>query len=165
MFKVLQHVAATATVAFAVGCGGSDNGITGNVVQQAQADARLSMLVEAVAAANLGGTLNGAGPFTVFAPTNDAFAALLQELGVTKEQLLADRALLTTVLTYHVVPGRLAQARLPVNTPITTSQGQTVSGTGVVTDQLSRTADIVQSDVLATNGIVHAIDRVILPRA
>jgi uncharacterized surface protein with fasciclin (FAS1) repeats len=84
---------------------------------------------------------------------------------VTKKQLLADRALLTTVLTYHVVPGRLAQARLPVNTPITTSQGQTVSGTGVVTDQLSRTADIVQSDVLATNGIVHAIDRVILPRA
>jgi uncharacterized surface protein with fasciclin (FAS1) repeats len=84
---------------------------------------------------------------------------------VTKEQLLADRALLTTVLTYHVVPGRLAQAQLPA--PITTSQGQTltVSGTGVVTDQLSRTADIVPSDVLATNGIVHAIDRVILPRA
>jgi uncharacterized surface protein with fasciclin (FAS1) repeats len=167
MFNVLRYLAATATVAFAAGCGGgSDNDITRNIVQQAQPDARLSTLVEAVTAADLGGTLSGAGPFTVFAPTNDAFAALLQELGVTKEQLLADRALLTTVLTYHVVPGRLAQAQLPVNTPITTLQGQTltVSGTGVVTDQRSRTARIVQGDVLATNGIVHVIDRVILPR-
>jgi uncharacterized surface protein with fasciclin (FAS1) repeats len=70
MFKVLRRVAATATVALAAGCGGgSDNDITRNIVQQAQADARLSTLVEAVTAADLGGTLSGAGPFTVFAPT------------------------------------------------------------------------------------------------
>ena len=167
MFKYLKHMVAVATVTLAAGCGGGDDdAVTRNIVQQAQADARLSILVEAVTAADLGATLSGPGPFTVFAPTNDAFAALLQELGVTKEQLLANRPLWTSVLTYHVVPGRIERAQVPINTPIATVQGQTVtvSGDGVITDQRSRTARIVQADIAATNGVVHAIDRVILPR-
>jgi uncharacterized surface protein with fasciclin (FAS1) repeats len=167
VFKYFKYLAALATIAFAAGCGGGDDdAVTRNIVQQAQADTRLSLLVEAVVAADLATTLSGPGPFTVFAPTNEAFAALLQELGVTKEQLLANKPLLTAVLTYHVVPGRIEQAQVPVNTPIATVQGQTltVSAAGVITDQRSRTARIVQANVPATNGVVHVIDRVILPR-
>ena len=168
MIQRLKQVAALATLVLSVAaCGGGDGDeVTRNIVEQAQADTRLSILVEAVTAAELGATLSGPGPFTVMAPTNDAFASLLQELGVTKEQLLANKPLLTTVLTYHVVPGRVTQAQIPFGTPIATVQGQTftVNSAFVITDQRSRTARIVQADVPATNGVVHAIDRVILPR-
>lgn len=168
MLKYLKHIAALSILAFAAGCGGGDDEpqVTLNAVQQAQADPRLSILVEAVVAADLAGTLSGPGPFTVFAPTNNAFASLLQELGVTKEQLLANRPLLTSVLTYHVVPGRVTQSQIPVGAPIATVQGQTltVNSSFVITDQRSRTANIVQADIAATNGVVHVIDRVILPR-
>lgn len=168
MIQSLKKAAALATLVLSVAAcgGGDDDDVTLNIVQQAQADARLSILVEAVTAADLGATLSGPGPFTVMAPTNDAFAALLQELGVTKEQLLANKPLLASVLTYHVVPGSVTQSQIPFGTPITTVQGQTftVSNQFVITDQRSRTARIVQADVRATNGVVHAIDRVILPR-
>ena len=139
-----------------------------NIVETAQALPQFSILVEAVTAANLGGALSGTGPFTVFAPTNDAFAALLVELGVTKAALLADTALLTQVLTYHVVPARVLKADVPVGAPVTTLQGQTltVGATGglKITDQLGRTANIVATDVLTSNGVVHVIDKVILPK-
>ena len=167
MLKYLkQAVAAVAVVLVAAWGGGDDDPapVTRNIVQQAQADNRLSILVEAVVAADLATTLSGPGPYTVLAPTDEAFAALLEELGVTKAQLLADRALLTAVLTYHVVPGRVVRAQLPLNTPITTVQGETftVTNAGVV-DQRGRTARLVQTDVPATNGVIHVIDRVILP--
>jgi uncharacterized surface protein with fasciclin (FAS1) repeats len=140
-----------------------------NIVQTAQADARFSILVEAVVAANLQGTLSGTGPFTVFAPTNDAFAALLSELGVTKAALLANTALLTQVLTYHVVAGRVLRADIPLNTNITTVQTQTfqIDNTLSIVDQRNRTPRprIIITDVLTSNGVIHAIDKVILPRA
>lgn len=166
MIQRLKLFAAFATLALAAGCGGGGDDVTRNIVQQAQADPQLSILVEAVTAADLGPTLSGPGPLTVFAPTNDAFASLLQELGVTKDQLLANKPLLTTVLTYHVVPGRVTQFQIPFDTPITTAQGQTftVNNSFVITDQRSRTARIVQADIPATNGVIHAIDRVLLPR-
>ena len=137
-----------------------------NIVETAVATPSLSILVEAVTAANLGATLSGTGPFTVFAPTNDAFAALLTELGVTKAQLLANVPLLTKVLTYHVVGARVLKADVPVGTPIATVQGDTfsVSAGFVITDQRARTANIVATDVLTSNGVVHVIDKVILPR-
>jgi uncharacterized surface protein with fasciclin (FAS1) repeats len=111
-------------------------------------------------------TLNAAGPFTVFAPTNAAFAKLLTELGVTKEQLLANKALLTQVLTYHVLPARVLKAEVPVGTAITTVQGQTftVDASLAITDQRGRKAAITATDVLARNGVIHVIDTVILPR-
>jgi uncharacterized surface protein with fasciclin (FAS1) repeats len=110
--------------------------------------------------------LSAQGPLTVFAPTNAAFANLLAELGVTKEQLLANRALLTQVLTYHVVTGRLLKADVPVGQPVTTLQGQTftVDSSLAITDQRSRRASIVATDVLASNGVIHVVDKVILPR-
>jgi len=138
-----------------------------NIVQTAQALPQFSILVEAVVAANLQGALSGAGPLTVFAPTNDAFAALLGELGVTKEQLLANVPLLTRVLTYHVVNGRALRADIVPGTPIGTLQGSsfTVNSGLAITDQRNRSARITATDVLASNGVIHVIDRVILPPA
>jgi uncharacterized surface protein with fasciclin (FAS1) repeats len=137
-----------------------------NIVQTAQAAPEFSVLVEAVVAADLVDALSAQGPLTVFAPTNAAFANLLAELGVTKEQLLANRALLTQVLTYHVVTGRLLKADVPVGQPVTTLQGQTftVDSSLAITDQRSRRASIVATDVLASNGVIHVVDKVILPR-
>ncbi len=137
-----------------------------DIVATASALPDFSILVEAVAAAGLVGTLQGAGPFTVFAPTNAAFAALLMELGVTKEALLADEALLTTVLTYHVIPARVLKAEVPLNTPIATVQGQTltVNASLVITDQRMRQSGIVAADVFASNGVIHVVDKVILPK-
>ena len=137
-----------------------------NIVQTAQALPQFSILVEAVVAANLQGTLSGTGPFTVFAPTNTAFANLLTELGVTKAALLADTALLTKVLTYHVVAGRVLKAEVPLNTPIKTVQGDTLSvGSNLaITDQRGRTSNITGTDVLTSNGVIHVIDKVILPK-
>ena len=138
-----------------------------DIVATAQGAADLSILVEAVVAADLVATLQGAGPFTVFAPTNAAFAALLSELGVTKEALLADKPLLTAVLTYHVVPGRVLRAAVPVGAPITTVQGQTftVNAALQITDRRARVAAITATDIFASNGVVHLIDKVILPAA
>jgi uncharacterized surface protein with fasciclin (FAS1) repeats len=139
-----------------------------NVVQTAQADPRFSILVEAVTAAGLGATLSGPGPFTVFAPTNDAFTALLTELGITKAALLADTALLTAVLTYHVLPARVPRESVPAGRPITTVQGgifkvDAVGADLVITDGRNRTARITQTNLPASNGVVHVIDRVLLP--
>ena len=138
------------------------------IVQTAIASApEFSVLVEAVQAAGLVDALSAAGPFTVFAPTNAAFAAALAELGVTKEALFANTALLTAVLTYHVVPSRVFKAQVPLNTPITSLQGATftVGSDLAITDQLGRKANIVATDVLTSNGVIHVIDKVILPTA
>ena len=85
-------------------------------------------------------------------------SAVALRLGVTKAQLLANRPLLTQVLTYHVVPGYVPQAQVPVNTPIGTVQGQTftVSPTFVITDQRGRTSNIVVTDVRASNGVIKS---------
>ncbi len=139
-----------------------------NLVQVAQGNTDFSVLVEAVVAAGLTTTLSGTGPFTVFAPTNAAFAAALTELGLTKAQLFdaANKPLLTKILTYHVVAGKVPKAQVPVGTPITTLQTETftVDSTLTITDQRGRKAKIVATDIAATNGVVHVIDKVILPK-
>lgn len=137
-----------------------------DIVATASALPDFSILVEAVVAAGLVSALQGTGPFTVFAPTNAAFAALLTELGVSKADLLADTALLTKVLTYHVVPARVLKAEVPTNTAITTVQGQsfTVSPSLVITDQNLRTSNITAADVFTSNGVIHLVDKVILPK-
>ena len=147
--------------------GGDDDHAPPNIVATAQATPNLSILVEAVVAAGLVDALSAPGPLTVFAPTNAAFAALLAELGVTKEALLADKPLLTAVLTYHVVSGRVLKDQVPVNTPIATLQGAsfTVGSDLRITDGRGRQAAIVATDILCSNGVVHLIDRVILPPA
>ncbi len=165
----VASAAAAAAAVMLTACGGGDDhpGPSLNSVQLAQATPDLSLLVEAVIAAGLVDTLSGPGPFTVFAPTNDAFVALLGELGVTKEALLANTALLTQVLTYHVVPSRVLKAGVPVNTPIKSVQGEsfTVESNLRTNDQHKRQSNIVATDIFATNGVVHVIDKVILPAA
>jgi uncharacterized surface protein with fasciclin (FAS1) repeats len=137
-----------------------------NIVQTAASLPPFSILVEAVLAAGLDGALSGPGPFTVFAPTNEAFAALLAELGLSQQALLADTALLTRVLTYHVVPGRVLEADVPLGSPVATLQGDTltVDASLTITDPRGRRAGITATDVLTSNGVIHVIDRVILPR-
>ena len=132
----------------------------GTIVDVASADASFSTLVAAVSAAELVETLSGTGPFTVFAPTNDAFAAL--PAGVLDALLLPEnKALLTQILTYHVVSGKVMAADVTdsdvatvegQNIKLSTAEGVTVNG-----------ATVVAADVAASNGVIHAIDAVILP--
>jgi transforming growth factor-beta-induced protein len=140
-----------------------------NLVQMAQLNPAFSTLVAAVVEANLAATLSGTGPFTVFAPTNDAFVAALAELDLTAAQLLASPDL-AGILNYHVVGGEVRAADVvalvsggPAN--VTTVQGDdfSVSPALVITDGRSRTANLVATDVVASNGVIHVIDAVILP--
>lgn len=167
MFKWIQSLVVVGTVSFLAACGGGSDD-PDNVVDLVQSDPKFSILSEAVVAADLTSTLKGAGPFTVFAPTNDAFAALLGELGVTKAQLLADKALLTAVLTYHVLPARVPKSAVPAGRAITTVQGgifkvDAVGADLVITDGRNRTAKIIATDTAAPNGLIHTIDKVLLP--
>jgi len=127
------------------------------------ADGRFTTLLAAVEAAGLVETLSGEGPFTVFAPTNDAFAASLEALGLTAEEVLADTDLLTSILTYHVVPGRYFFRDLTSGPLLTTVQGEDAQLD--LTDGAFTIAGVNISDVdnLASNGIVHVIDGVLLP--
>lgn len=167
----LQRLVALSALVLVAACGGDDDpppAAPGTVVEVAQGDPRFSTLVEAVVAADLVTTLSGPGPFTLFAPTNDAFAALLTELGITKAQLLADKSLLTSVLTYHVLPARVARDQVPAGRAITTVQGgvfkvDVVAAALVVTDGRNRQATITATDVPASNGVIHVIDKVLLP--
>ena len=166
--QFLKLVLVASAAAVLAACGGDDGtpAPTKNIVQLAQATSSLSILVEAVIAADLAGTLSGAGPFTVFAPTDTAFAALLTELGVSKSDLLANKALLTKVLTYHVVSGKVLKADIPFGKPITTVQGETITidTSAVITDARARKSQITDTDKMATNGVVHLVDKVILPK-
>jgi branched-chain amino acid transport system substrate-binding protein len=140
----------------------------GSIVDIAAGNESFSTLVTAVTAAGLGETLSGEGPFTVFAPTNDAFAAALAELGANAEDVLADTDLLTSILTYHVVPGAVLSGSLTDGMEVTTVNGATltinVSDAGVtLTDALGRTANVTTADIQGTNGVIHVIDNVILP--
>lgn len=144
---------------------GDDMAELGTIVDVAVANGSFTILVAAVQAAGLVDTLSGDGPFTVFAPTDDAFADLLEVLGVTAEELLADTELLTAVLTYHVIAGEVP------STTVVTLDGQTaatVNGADVTISvegeavQVNE-ANVVAVDVAASNGIIHVIDSVLLP--
>jgi uncharacterized surface protein with fasciclin (FAS1) repeats len=167
--------AITAAAGMLAACGGSDDPAPApapkNIVELAQATPDLSILVEAVGSAGLVSTLSGAGPFTVFAPTNAAFAALLTELNLTKQQLLDNKTLLTTVLTYHVLASKVEKASIPLGKaidPVLTGTSDIfkidlVGGNPVITDGRNRTSKITATDIQASNGVVHLIDKVILP--
>lgn len=119
-------------------------------------------LAKALQAAGLVDTLKGKGPFTVFAPTDEAFAKLPEG---TLETLLKDKAKLTAVLTYHVVAGEYPAEKVVASKRLKTVQGSpikiTVSDSGVKVNQ----ANVVKTDIRASNGIIHVIDAVILPPA
>ena len=139
-----------------------------DIIDTATTAGNFKTLVAAVQAAGLVQTLKSAGPFTVFAPTDAAFAALPKG---TVEGLLKDAPKLTAVLTYHVVPGRVQAAdvmRMVEKNPaqVKTVQGESVTlkTQGVFSKHVYvNDAKVVQADIGATNGVIHVIDKVIMP--
>jgi len=117
-------------------------------------------LVAAVTAAGLVDTLKGDGPFTVFAPTDEAFAALPEG---TVEALLEDIPTLTAILTYHVVPGRVMSTDLTDGMMAETVNGQSVT-IGTMNGVTVNGANVITADIEASNGVIHVIDAVILPQ-
>jgi len=131
-----------------------------NIVETATTAGSFKTLVAAVQAAGLGETLSGAGPFTVFAPNDDAFAKL--PAGVV-QALLGNIPRLTEILTFHVVPGKLMAADVVKLTSATTVQGQdlTIAAQNTVT---INGANVITPNIEADNGVIHVIDQVILPK-
>lgn len=128
-----------------------------DIVEIAAGNDDFQTLVAAVQAAGLVETLQGDGPFTVFAPTDDAFALVGED---ALETLLRpeNRDQLTAILTYHVVPGRFSAAELAQVDQVRTVNGQTLEIGNRIND-----ARLVSTDIEASNGIVHVIDRVLMP--
>ncbi len=141
---------------------GEGHSMSADIVDTAASAGSFNTLVEAVKAAGLVETLKGDGPFTVFAPTDDAFAALPEG---TLENLLKpeNKDQLVAVLTYHVVPGKVMSSDISGKSmAVETVQGSTVdidAKYGVKIDN----ATVTKADIVASNGVIHVIDKVILP--
>ena len=173
MRKVIA-LALVASISFAA-CGSDDEAATeetvteetvaeaaaaGDIVAVASSTEGFSTLVAALSAAGLVETLQGAGPFTVFAPSDDAFAAL--PAGLLEKLLLPENvAVLTSILTYHVVSGTVMSADIMAG-DVPTVEGSTVAldtASGVTVNG----ATVTTADVAASNGVIHVIDAVIVP--
>jgi uncharacterized surface protein with fasciclin (FAS1) repeats len=131
-----------------------------DILETAAAAGTFKSLGVAIEAAGLVKTLKEPGPFTVFAPTDEAFAKLPPG---TVEGLLQDKVKLAAVLTYHVVPGKVMAADVVKLSEAATVQGKTVrisSGAGVKVND----ANVIETDILASNGVIHVIDAVITPQ-
>lgn len=129
--------------------------VTGTIAQNPQ----LSTLSGLLQKAGLAETLNGAGPFTVFAPTNDAFKAVPAK---TMDELAHNPAKLKTVLSYHVLPGKLMSADVKTGNMKTAEGGNVAlakAGEFVTVEE----AMVQSADIAATNGVVHTVDRVLMP--
>jgi uncharacterized surface protein with fasciclin (FAS1) repeats len=146
-------------IALALGLGVSISSFAQDIVDVAVKAGSFKSLVAAVQAAGLVDTLKGPGPFTVFAPSDEAFAKIPKE---KLDALLKDKAALTKVLTYHVVPGKVMAKDVKAG-KVKTVQGQeiTLATTGGV---MVDNAKVVATDVAATNGVIHVIDTVIMPK-
>ncbi len=131
-----------------------------DIVDTAVAAGSFKTLATALQAAGLVDTLKGAGPFTVFAPTDEAFAKLPAG---TLEGLLKDKAKLTAILTYHVVPGKVMAADV-----VKLKSAKTVQGGSITIDATKGVkvdgANVVKTDIACSNGVIHVIDAVILPK-
>ena len=174
LMAMLLVVGFIATGAFAQDTGGAAGegaDVPTTVVEVASSNEDFSTLALALLQADLVGVLSGEGPFTVFAPTNEAFATLLGELGVTAEELFA-RDDLGDILTYHVVPGKLTAEDLiaeaesaeggvaALGTASATAINVSVEDGGLVVND---SATVSTTDLEAGNGIVHVINAVLLP--
>ncbi len=133
-----------------------------DIVDTAVADGRFKTLATALTAAGLVDTLKGKGPFTVFAPTDEAFAKLPAG---TIDALLADQAKLTAVLTYHVVSGQVMAADVVKLTTANTVNGKPVTIKVDGDKVFINDAQVIITDIPTSNGVIHVIDKVILPPA
>jgi uncharacterized surface protein with fasciclin (FAS1) repeats len=141
--------------------GGSSMTAKSDIVDTAVAAGSFKTLATALEAADLVDTLKGAGPFTVFAPTDAAFAKLPAG---TVEGLLKDKAKLTSILTYHVVPGKVMAADVVKLDGAKTVNGQSVAIKVVDGKVMVDNATVSQADVAASNGVIHVIDTVLMPK-
>lgn len=172
MKSIVFALALSLSLSAVAACGGSSKSQSADpseptaaakadLVDTAIAAGSFNTLVKAIQEAGLVDTLKGPGPFTVFAPTDEAFAKLPAG---TVEGLLADKEKLIAVLTYHVVSGAVPAAEAAKLTSATSVQGGTLTidaSNGVKIND----ATVIQADVQATNGIIHVIDTVLLPPA
>nr|WP_286943784.1 fasciclin domain-containing protein [Allomuricauda sp.] len=186
-FLPLKGILMAFLMVFALSCEKEDDGnepgqeeTTGTIVETAQGNESLTSLVAALQKADenensdLIGTLSGNGPFTVFAPTNDAFSALLSELDgfetLDDFDTEEERALLADILKYHVVAGAaVLSTNLTDAQNIETVLGETVTvsldGAVYLNDATNGNAEVIIPDVMASNGVVHVIDKVLLPQS
>ncbi len=135
------------------------------IVGVAAANSDFSTLVTAIKQAGLVDALKGKGPYTVFAPTNEAFAKIPAD---QLNALLADKAKLSAVLQYHVLKGRVPSSSLKPTQTVPTLEGGTITidvanGEATITDGQGNVSNIVMTDVKAKNGVIHVIDTVLLP--
>lgn len=134
----------------------------GTVVDIAVSNPDFSILVEAVTKADLAGALSADGPFTVFAPNNDAFNALFSQLGVSGINDLSKEQL-TPILTYHVVPGKVMSSDLS-NTSVATLNGGKIK-VDLTEGVKINDSKVVAADISGENGVIHVIDKVLIPAA
>lgn len=134
-----------------------------DIVDTAVSTGQFNTLVAAVQAAGLVDTLKGDGPFTVFAPTDDAFAKLPSG---TIELLLKpeNKAMLTDILTYHVVPGKLMATDVVKMNDIKTVQGGSLKVTTMGNKVMINDANVLATDIMTSNGVIHVIDTVLMPK-
>ena len=137
------------------------NHATKNIVETAVAAGSFKTLVAAVQAAGLVETLSGKGPFTVFAPTDEAFAKLPAG---TVEALLKDKTKLAAILTYHVVAGDVRAAQAMKLSSAKTVNGQALTIAVKDGSVMINNAKVVKADIVTTNGVIHVIDTVVLPK-
>ena len=141
--------------------GYSESPAQGDIIETAVAAGSFNTLAKAIEAAGLIETLKGEGPFTVFAPTDEAFAKLPKG---TVDALLKDKAKLASILSYHVVPGNVASRDVAGMSSAKTVNGQQIAinakGNKVMIDK----ATVVQADIAASNGVIHVIDQVLMPQ-
>ncbi|MCS6934131.1 MAG: fasciclin domain-containing protein [Chitinophagales bacterium] len=168
--NLLKLLVIFAVFAIALGSCKKDEEPKKNIVDIAKEKPEFSTLVQALTrsdlSTNYANVLSGDGPFTVFAPTNAAFTSLLSELGVSSLNDIP-AATLEAVLKYHVVSGKVLSSSLTNGQQVTTLQGSTftvnLTGGAKITDKNSRVANITTTDIEGSNGVIHVIDKVILP--
>jgi uncharacterized surface protein with fasciclin (FAS1) repeats len=175
--KFLKFAAMATLVAVVSACGGSDDDNNDNppgTVAEVATSAGFTSLVAAATKAELVPTLSDrAATLTVFAPTDAAFAALATQLGDADTAAMVTRltkAQLTTILTYHVLATKVASSAIPFGTPVTTVNGESITITAgtapviaTIADTTSTSAKITAVDVPASNGVIHVIDKVLIP--
>jgi uncharacterized surface protein with fasciclin (FAS1) repeats len=160
--KTFRNIALAAMVAGLPTYVSAQAAPTKDIVETAVAAGSFNTLATALTAAGLVETLKGKGPFTVFAPTDEAFAKIP---AATLEALLKDKAALTRVLTYHVVPGKVMAKDV-----VKLSKAKTVEGADVAVRVMDgkvmvNGAHVVKTDIETSNGVIHVIDAVIMPPA
>jgi PGF-CTERM protein len=136
-----------------------------NIVEVANANGDFDTLVNALEAAGLAGTLSGPGPYTVFAPTDEAFNKLPRAMLADLTANMSQRDVLRGILAYHVVPGRLLASDLADGMLLKTVEGENLNVTVDNGKVMVNGANVVQPNINASNGVIHAIDAVLMPLA